>query len=110
MAGKIRKDGTTHKEHRNFTGYGQYVGKAIINGQEEYVRFTVRIQRNQNGVHNVFVTDIDLYENLSRDASLAESNVGARLVNGRVLDTKLENIFYLPKNPQKLLQKTASRW
>ncbi len=97
-AGTTRPDGTVHKAHRNFKEYRQYIGKAIINGQEEYVRFTVRMQKNQNGVHNIFVTDVDIYENLPRNASLPTSNVGARLVNGRVSDTKIENNFEITNN------------
>ena len=97
-AGTTRPDGTVHKAHRNFKEYRQYIGKAIINGQEEYVWFTVRMQKNQNGVHNIFVTDVDIYENLPRNASLPTSNVGARLVDGRIQDTKVLHFFESAKN------------
>lgn len=61
------------------------------------------MQKNQNGVHNVFVTDVDIYENLSRDTSLANSNVGARLGNGRVADAKIEKFYESANNSSKLL-------
>ena len=44
-----------------------------------------------------------IYENLPRNASLPTSNVGARLVNGRVSDTKVENIFYIANNSSKIV-------
>ncbi len=106
-SGETRKNGTVHGSHRNFTGYRQYIGKAIVKGQEEYVRFTVRMQKGQNGVHNVFVTDIDLYEKPLLDASISASNGGARLVNGRVSDTKLENYFRTANNSSKIVDENG---
>lgn len=64
---KLRRDGSTHKEHDNFKGYHNYLGKVKIDNEEYFVRFTLqettskKAQRNQ--FHDLFVSDVELYKN-----------------------------------------------
>lgn len=62
-----RADGSVHKEHDNFIGYHNYLGKIIVDNEEYYVRFTVQETKSskaeRNQFHDVFVSDIELYKN-----------------------------------------------
>jgi|GEM_PF-3731707 len=101
LAGKKRPDGTIHKVHRNIDNYDYYVGKALINGKDYYVRFTVQNSemKGNSGVHDVMVTDVSIYENSTGDASTSRRITGERLVaNGTISDAKLMHLFGLDVN------------
>ena len=75
-----------HKEHRNFVGYHNYVGKISDDSGEYYVRFTVQEERtrskgyNPNAVHSTFVSDVELYKEsdlLASDTANSAGEVGA---------------------------------
>ena len=95
LAGTLRKDATTHKEHRDVVGYGNYLNKVEIDGKEYYVRFTVQRKKNESGLHSSFVSNVELYEN---DNPIAvaygpSSNGGRRLDYDRITDVKLKTYF-----------------
>ena len=59
-----------HKEHREITGYHQYVAKADIHGEVFYVRFTVRENPHgygRNEIHDSLVTKIESYKTESAE-------------------------------------------
>ena len=62
-----RADGSEHKEHDNFKGYHNYLGKVKIDGDEYYVRFTLQETKSKkedrNQFHDLFVSDVELYKN-----------------------------------------------
>ncbi|MBR6432328.1 MAG: hypothetical protein IKS64_05690 [Muribaculaceae bacterium] len=60
--GQKRPDGTVHKAHPNISEFRNYIGKVTIDGQDHYIRFTVQVQKGENGLHSDFVTDVDVYK------------------------------------------------
>ncbi len=64
----IRPDGTEHKEHRNFVGYNNYVGKIAADDKNYYVRFTVQEVKTKsknyipNELHSIYISDVEIYE------------------------------------------------
>ena len=91
--GLKRPNGTTHKSHPNLEEVRNYVGKVFVDGLEYYVRFTVHIQKNNNGLHSYFATDVSLYK-LNSANSLSVSNLlGARVTVCGIIDTKLETFL-----------------
>jgi len=93
LGGVERKDGSFHKEHRNVRSWDNYVGKIEIDGKDYYVRFTVQAENsNKSGLHSSFITNIELYNKPTVDASIPTSG-GARLVYDGIVDTKLQEFF-----------------
>ena len=85
-APSVRGDGTLHKEHRNFVGYHNYVGKIVDVGRTFYVRFTVQELKTRsktfipNELHSTFVSDIALYseaDQLALNSAKGAGKVGA---------------------------------
>ena len=53
----------------------------------------IHMQRNNNGLHSYFATDVSLYRNDSVN-SLSESNLlGARVTENGIINTKLETFL-----------------
>ncbi|MCL1937363.1 MAG: hypothetical protein FWF52_03080, partial [Candidatus Azobacteroides sp.] len=98
------KDG--HKQHPNFVGYHNYLGKVKIDGKEYYVRFTVQehretIQnkgkRNPNELHNAFVSDVAVY-NKSAASEITDPRTTGRVTEtAAFIDTKLQKFFQSAK-------------
>ena len=71
---RLRSDGTIHKEHRNFVGFHNYLGKFIDGINNYYVRFTVQELKtrkatfNPNELHSTYISDITVYENTDQHA------------------------------------------
>ena len=65
LGGQKRKDGSTHKIHRNVTSFDNYVAKANIGDKGYYVRIVVQNtpRPGENGVHSSMVTNVEPYEN-----------------------------------------------
>ena len=81
------------KYHPNLEQVRNYIVKVIVDGIEYYVRFTVHMQRNNNGFHSYFATDVSLYRNDSVN-SLSESNLlRARVTENGIINTKLETFM-----------------
>lgn len=63
-----RSDGSKHKEHHNFKGYHNYLGKIEDDTGTYYVRFTTQELKSpkpnvaNNQFHNAFVSNIELYK------------------------------------------------
>ena len=97
LSGKVRKDGTIHKEHRSIRSFDNYVGKVDIEGKEYYIRYIVQMQPGQNGVHSQMVTNVELYDtkNPVSVASYRDSSLPARLDTNRIVDAKLQRFFAL---------------
>ena len=63
-----RGDGSKHKEHSNFEGYHNYLGKVTDGKDEYYVRMTLQELHTKPGkpaknqFHSAFVSDIQLYK------------------------------------------------
>jgi len=108
LGGNLRPDGTVHKAHPNTEEVRNYVGKVNVEGRIYYVRFTVNMQKNNNGVHSYFATDIDIYKT-SSEVSLSDSNLlGARVTeNGTVADTKLEKFFNIANKSSKVVDENG---
>jgi hypothetical protein len=105
--GLQRKDGTIHKTHPNLSEVRNYIGKVEVDGVVYYVRFTVNIQKNNNGIHSYFATDINLY-NENTAISLSESDLlGARVTNSGIVDTKLEKFFESANNSSKVVDENG---
>ena len=103
LSGQIRPDGTIHKEHRGFIGYGNYLNKVLIDGKEYYVRFTIQRKKNESGLHSSFVSNVELYENPIAVAYVPSQGRG-RLDYDRITDAKLKIYFDKCKeNAEKLL-------
>lgn len=103
LSGQIRPDGTIHKEHRGFIGYGNYLNKVLIDGKEYYVRFTIQRKKNESGLHSSFVSNVELYENPIAVAYVPSQGRG-RLDYDRITDAKLKIYFDKCKdNSEKLL-------
>ena len=54
-----------HRIHANIDAYHQYVGKAVIDGETFYVRFTVREDASggsRNELHGMAVSNVRLYK------------------------------------------------
>jgi len=103
LSGQIRPDGTIHKEHRGFIGYGNYLNKVLIDGKEYYVRFTIQRKKNESGLHSSFVSNVKLYENPIAVAYVPSQGRG-RLDYDRITDAKLKIYFDKCKdNSEKLL-------
>ncbi len=100
-AGELRKDGTTHKQHRNIESYDNYVGKVQINGNKYYVRFTVTNEKSEHGVHSQFVSNVELYNNSTKNASGRDSSLPSRLVLDGITDAKLLHFFESAKEAQE---------
>ena len=100
MAGIQRPDGTTHKEHRDVSGYGNYLNKVMIDGKEYYVRFTVQRKKNESGLHSSFVSNVELYDNPAVVA-YGPSHGRRRLDNDRIVDAKLRTYFEKAKENEK---------
>lgn len=62
LGGKVRPDGTIHKNHPNVESFDNYVGKIKLDGRDYYVRTTVKREIGQAGTHSFFITDVELYE------------------------------------------------
>ena len=73
-----RADGSFHKEHNNFIGYHNYLGKINDLDTEYYVRFTIQETKSnaneRNQFHDVFVSDIELYKNTASSRNLSDNN------------------------------------
>ena len=97
LSGKVRKDGTIHKEHRSIRSFDNYIGKVDIEGKEYYIRYIVQMQPGQNGVHSQMVTNVELYDtkNPVSVASYRDSSLPARLDTNRIVDAKLQRFFAL---------------
>jgi len=90
-----------HKEHGNFTGYNNYLGKASIDEKEYYVRFTAqelkpsRKQGEKVGksqLHNTAISDVELYEKSDVSVTTALSTA-ATSTSTAFVDTKLQQFF-----------------
>ena len=88
LAGQVRPDGTIHKEHRSVRSFDNYIGKVNIDGKDYYVRYTVQMQPNQNGVHSQMVSNVELYDtkNPANIASYRSLSDTARLDVNRIVD------------------------
>ena len=97
LAGQVRPDGTVHKEHRSIRSFDNYIGKVNIDGKDYYVRYTVQMQPNQNGVHSQMVSNVELYDtkNPANIASYRSLSDTARLDVNRIVDAKLQRFFAL---------------
>ncbi len=100
-AGELRKDGTVHKPHRNIDSYDNYVGKVELEGKEYYVRFTVTNEKNESGVHSQFVSNVELYNNSTKNASGRDSSLPSRLVLDGITDAKLQQFFESAKSAEQ---------
>jgi hypothetical protein len=81
------------KYHPNIEQVRNYIVKVVVDGIEYYVRFTIHMQRNNNGLHSYFATDVSSYRNDSVN-SLSESNLlGARVTENGIINTKLETFL-----------------
>lgn len=58
-----------------------------------FVRFTVNMQKNNDGVHSHFATDVNLYNTNSVSGLSYPDLLGARVTANGIIDTKLENFF-----------------
>ncbi|MDR0603930.1 MAG: N-6 DNA methylase, partial [Bacteroidales bacterium] len=106
---EIVKEG--HKEHNNFTGYHNYLGKVRIDGKEYYVRFTAQEltpskKRDEKvgklQLHNTAISDVRIYEKsdlpvTTEDYSIGNDNKAA------FMDAKLQHFFELAREIQKKL-------
>lgn len=94
LGGTRRPDGTMHKSHPNVISFDNYVGKAIINGKEYYVRQTVQNTRdNSTGVHSCFVSDVALYENTAQGGTDSTILRRPNQSQGGIVDAKLQQFF-----------------
>jgi hypothetical protein len=86
-----------HKEHKNFVGYHNYLGKIRLGGKGYYVRFTTQEEKtsskeyNPNQLHSTFISDIELYENENADTSFPRLLTGASVAG--ISDAKLQQFF-----------------
>ena len=93
--GTIRKDGTTHKMHRDVKTYDNYVGRVLFcsNSKEYYVRITVVNTGTDNtGVHSHFISEVQLYEKAHGDSSNPTIR-RERLISEGLTDAKLQAFF-----------------
>ena len=65
----------------------------------------VNIQKNQNGVHSYFATDVSLYKTNSANSLSGSDLLGARVTEGGIVDTKLETFL----NNAKLAYENSSK-
>ncbi|MDR0618897.1 MAG: hypothetical protein LBG17_03240 [Bacteroidales bacterium] len=86
-----------HKEHNNFIGYHNYLGKIEIGGAEYYVRFTTQEEKtnsknyNPNQLHSTFISDVELYKNEKTATSFPGLLTGAS--DSGISDAKLQQFF-----------------
>ena len=98
---EIEKEG--HKSHPNFKGYHQYLGKIIIDGKENYVRFTIQEKRakpetlkkgfNPNEVHSTFISDVEIYNADSIPVNTGITSPATYEAPISITDTKLQQFF-----------------
>ena len=107
-AGELRKDGTVHKPHRNIESYDNYIGKVELDGKEYYVRFTVANEKGESGVHSQFVSNVELYNNSTKNASGLDLTLQSRLVLDGITDAKLQQFFESAKSAEQNCSKADS--
>lgn len=105
-----RGDGTPHKEHRNFVGYHNYLGKIADGGRTYFVRFTVQELRTRsksfvpNELHSTFVSDVDLYSEadlLALDTAKGAGKVGAVGLTDGIVAKRLAEFKVARENSSK---------
>lgn len=100
--GEIRRDGTTHKQHTDIVSRDNYVGKALIDGEEYFVRFNVQNKKKESGVHSTMVTSVDVYKNTSTIEAIPTIH-GGNLDYRGITDAKLREFFESAKKyPENL--------
>ena len=90
--GEVRRDGSTHKRHSDIVSRDNYVGKALIQGEEFFVRFNVQNKKKESGVHSTMVTSVDVYENTSTTEAIPTIH-GGNLDYRGITDAKLREFF-----------------
>lgn len=90
--GDTRRDGTTHKRHSDIVSRDNYVGKALIEGEEFFVRFNVQNKKKESGVHSTMVTHVDIYKNTSTTGAIPTIH-GGNLDYRGITDAKLREFF-----------------
>lgn len=90
--GEVRRDGSTHKRHSDIVSRDNYVGKALIQGEEYFVRFNVQNKKKESGVHSTMVTSVDVYENTSTTEAIPTIH-GGNLDYRGITDAKLREFF-----------------
>ena len=100
LGGKIRKDGTEHKEHKNILSFDNYVGKMKLEGKEYFVRFTVQNEKDRSGTHSFFVSNVELYEKPTESQTIPITSRGTTGFDG-IPDTKLAKFFERAKSTEE---------
>lgn len=94
LGGTLRPDGTEHKAHPNVASFDNYVNKAIIDGQEYYVRMTVqKTIDTTTGLHSCFVSNVDVYEKTATGVTDSAISRRPKLPYDGVVDAKLQQFF-----------------
>lgn len=94
LGGTLRPDGTEHKAHPNVASFDNYVNKAIIEGQEYYVRMTVqKTIDTTTGLHSCFVSNVDVYEKTATGVTDSAISRRPKFPYDGVVDTKLQQFF-----------------
>lgn len=92
LGGKVRPDGTVHKEHDNIIAYDNYVGAVEIASKRYFVRTTVQNEIGRTGTHAFFVSNVDVYENPTESRTIPITSRGTTDFDG-IVDAKLQQFF-----------------